>query len=160
MVVLYRKWLTVSVFSLQPGRGRARVSHAVVVIFLEFFAWGLLTMPMLTVSRLILLVKAGSWLFAAILFPPLTSRHRHRTRRLWELTTRFLSFQVLRETFPDHTFLMNGLVQGVKVRRDSITFLQIKTEPQANRTLKGHSRVSSRSGFPVVSVGSSDWSAV
>ncbi|KAM3868127.1 hippocampus abundant transcript-like protein 1 [Diretmus argenteus] len=50
-------------------RGRAKVSHAVVVIFLEFFAWGLLTTPMLT---------------------------------------------VLRETFPQHTFLMNGLVQGVK----------------------------------------------
>ncbi|TMS01320.1 Hippocampus abundant transcript 1 protein [Larimichthys crocea] len=32
------------------GRGRARVTHAVVVIFLEFFAWGLLTTPMLTVS--------------------------------------------------------------------------------------------------------------
>ncbi|KAL0978938.1 hypothetical protein UPYG_G00178150 [Umbra pygmaea] len=48
---------------------RAKVSHAVVVIFLEFFAWGLLTTPMLT---------------------------------------------VLHETFPQHTFLMNGLVQGVK----------------------------------------------
>uniref|UniRef100_A0A3B4ZCM9 Major facilitator superfamily (MFS) profile domain-containing protein n=1 Tax=Stegastes partitus TaxID=144197 RepID=A0A3B4ZCM9_9TELE len=54
---------------LPPGRGRARVTHAVVVIFLEFFAWGLLTTPMLT---------------------------------------------VLHETFPQHTFLMNGLVQGVK----------------------------------------------
>ncbi|XP_077417158.1 hippocampus abundant transcript 1 protein-like isoform X2 [Vanacampus margaritifer] len=54
--------------SSQP-RGRARVTHAVVVIFLEFFAWGLLTTPMLT---------------------------------------------VLHETFPQHTFLMNGLVQGVK----------------------------------------------
>ncbi|TNM89860.1 hypothetical protein fugu_004094 [Takifugu bimaculatus] len=51
------------------GRGRAKVTHAVVVIFLEFFAWGLLTTPMLT---------------------------------------------VLHETFPRHTFLMNGLVQGVK----------------------------------------------
>uniref|UniRef100_A0A8C6VU13 Major facilitator superfamily domain containing 14B n=1 Tax=Nothobranchius furzeri TaxID=105023 RepID=A0A8C6VU13_NOTFU len=40
-----------------------------VVIFLEFFAWGLLTTPMLT---------------------------------------------VLHETFPQHTFLMNGLIQGVK----------------------------------------------
>ncbi|XP_056320186.1 hippocampus abundant transcript 1 protein isoform X2 [Danio aesculapii] len=29
--------------------GRAKVAHAVVVIFLEFFAWGLLTTPMLTV---------------------------------------------------------------------------------------------------------------
>ena len=37
--------------SLQNSRGRARVSHAVVVIFLEFFAWGLLTTPMLTVSK-------------------------------------------------------------------------------------------------------------
>lgn len=45
------------------------MTHAVVVIFLEFFAWGLLTTPMLT---------------------------------------------VLRETFPQHTFLMNGLIYGVK----------------------------------------------
>uniref|UniRef100_A0A0E9U4L7 Uncharacterized protein n=1 Tax=Anguilla anguilla TaxID=7936 RepID=A0A0E9U4L7_ANGAN len=33
----------------KPGLGKASVSHAVVVIFLEFFAWGLLTTPMLTV---------------------------------------------------------------------------------------------------------------
>ncbi|NXP55659.1 MF14C protein, partial [Heliornis fulica] len=32
------------------GIGRPSVYHAVVVIFLEFFAWGLLTTPMLTVS--------------------------------------------------------------------------------------------------------------
>ncbi len=30
-----------------------------------------------------------------------------------------LWFQVLHETFPQHTFLMNGLVHGVKVRRVS-----------------------------------------
>uniref|UniRef100_A0A3P8NHM7 Major facilitator superfamily (MFS) profile domain-containing protein n=1 Tax=Astatotilapia calliptera TaxID=8154 RepID=A0A3P8NHM7_ASTCA len=54
--------------SLQ-GIGRPSVYHAVVVIFLEFFSWGLLTTPMLT---------------------------------------------VLHETFPQHTFLMNGLIQGVK----------------------------------------------
>ncbi|XP_016353865.1 hippocampus abundant transcript 1 protein-like [Sinocyclocheilus anshuiensis] len=54
----------------QRSVGRAKVAHAVVVIFMEFFAWGLLTTPMLT---------------------------------------------VLHETFPQHTFLMNGLVQGVKV---------------------------------------------
>ncbi|XP_058847942.1 hippocampus abundant transcript-like protein 1 isoform X1 [Acipenser ruthenus] len=53
----------------QQGIGHATVTHAVVVIFLEFFAWGLLTTPMLT---------------------------------------------VLHETFPQHTFLMNGLIQGVK----------------------------------------------
>ncbi|XP_076859638.1 hippocampus abundant transcript-like protein 1 isoform X2 [Brachyhypopomus gauderio] len=53
----------------QRSIGRAKVAHAVVVIFLEFFAWGLLTTPMLT---------------------------------------------VLRETFQHHTFLMNGLIQGVK----------------------------------------------
>lgn len=28
----------------------------------------------------------------------------------------FFSLQVLHETFPQHTFLMNGLIQGVKVR--------------------------------------------
>lgn len=53
------------------GFGRPSVYHAALVIFLEFFAWGLLTTPMLT---------------------------------------------VLHETFPQHTFLMNGLIQGVKVR--------------------------------------------
>ncbi|KAI2661942.1 hippocampus abundant transcript 1 -like protein [Labeo rohita] len=53
----------------QRSVGRAKVAHAVVVIFMEFFAWGLLTTPMLT---------------------------------------------VLHETFPQHTFLMNGLIQGVK----------------------------------------------
>ncbi|KAA0714494.1 Hippocampus abundant transcript 1 protein [Triplophysa tibetana] len=53
----------------QRSVGQAKVTHAVVVIFLEFFAWGLLTTPMLT---------------------------------------------VLRETFPHHTFLINGLIQGVK----------------------------------------------
>lgn len=54
---------------VRGSRGRAKVAHAVVVIFLEFFAWGLLTTPMLT---------------------------------------------VLHKTFLQHTFLMNGLVQGVK----------------------------------------------
>uniref|UniRef100_A0A8C1EAT9 Hippocampus abundant transcript 1 protein n=2 Tax=Cyprinus carpio TaxID=7962 RepID=A0A8C1EAT9_CYPCA len=64
------------VFSLQTikrrspqGIGEPSVYHAVVVIFLEFFAWGLLTTPMLT---------------------------------------------VLHQTFPQHTFLMNGLIHGVK----------------------------------------------
>uniref|UniRef100_A0A6Q2ZAZ2 Major facilitator superfamily (MFS) profile domain-containing protein n=1 Tax=Esox lucius TaxID=8010 RepID=A0A6Q2ZAZ2_ESOLU len=51
------------------GMGEPSVYHAVVVIFLEFFAWGLLTTPVLT---------------------------------------------VLHETFPQHTFLMNGLIHGVK----------------------------------------------
>jgi len=36
-------------FILQ-GFGKPNVYHATVVIFLEFFAWGLLTSPMLTVS--------------------------------------------------------------------------------------------------------------
>ncbi|XP_071841173.1 hippocampus abundant transcript 1 protein-like isoform X2 [Apostichopus japonicus] len=51
------------------GIGEPSIYHALIVIFLEFFAWGLLTSPMLT---------------------------------------------VLNKTFPDYTFLMNGLVQGVK----------------------------------------------
>lgn len=41
-----------SVSLTQPqGIGEPSVYHAVVVIFLEFFAWGLLTTPMLTVSH-------------------------------------------------------------------------------------------------------------
>ena len=31
------------------GVGKASIYHALVVIFLEFFAWGLLTSPMITV---------------------------------------------------------------------------------------------------------------
>lgn len=54
---------------VSSGIGEASIYHALVVIFLEFFAWGLLTSPMIT---------------------------------------------VLNETFPDHTFLMNGLIVGVK----------------------------------------------
>lgn len=38
---------------LQPqGIGSPSVYHAVIVIFLEFFAWGLLTAPTLVVSDL------------------------------------------------------------------------------------------------------------
>nr|CAG4649182.1 EOG090X033O [Scapholeberis mucronata] len=51
------------------GIGEPSLYHALVVIFLEFFAWGLLTTPMIT---------------------------------------------VLNDTFPDHTFLMNGLIVGIK----------------------------------------------
>ncbi|XP_019766747.2 hippocampus abundant transcript 1 protein-like isoform X1 [Dendroctonus ponderosae] len=51
------------------GIGRPSLYHALVVIFLEFFAWGLLTMPVIS---------------------------------------------VLNSTFPDHTFLMNGLIMGIK----------------------------------------------
>ncbi|XP_037037915.1 hippocampus abundant transcript 1 protein-like isoform X3 [Bradysia coprophila] len=51
------------------GIGEPSVYHALVVIFLEFFAWGLLTMPIIS---------------------------------------------VLNNTFPHHTFLMNGLVMGIK----------------------------------------------
>ncbi|XP_075885406.1 hippocampus abundant transcript 1 protein [Nelusetta ayraudi] len=68
-VVLVKKIVMKDGGTLQQGVGRPSVYHAVVVIFLEFFAWGLLTTPMLT---------------------------------------------VLHETFPQHTFLMNGLIQGVK----------------------------------------------
>uniref|UniRef100_A0A8C9U4F8 Hippocampus abundant transcript 1 protein n=1 Tax=Scleropages formosus TaxID=113540 RepID=A0A8C9U4F8_SCLFO len=57
-------------FPPQPqGIGSPSVYHALIIIFLEFFAWGLLTAPTLV---------------------------------------------VLRATFPKHTFLMNGLIQGVK----------------------------------------------
>lgn len=42
--------LSLSLFQMQQGIGKPSVYHAVMVIFLEFFAWGLLTTPMLTVS--------------------------------------------------------------------------------------------------------------
>ncbi|XP_072514771.1 hippocampus abundant transcript 1 protein [Salminus brasiliensis] len=68
-VVLVKRIIMNDDSPMQQGIGKPSVYHAVVVIFLEFFAWGLLTTPMLT---------------------------------------------VLHETFPQHTFLMNGLIQGVK----------------------------------------------
>jgi hypothetical protein len=64
-----RKSISVDGVVTSSGVGQASIYHALVVIFLEFFAWGLLTSPMIT---------------------------------------------VLNETFPDHTFLMNGLIVGVK----------------------------------------------
>uniref|UniRef100_A0A4W3H6K9 Hippocampus abundant transcript 1 protein n=1 Tax=Callorhinchus milii TaxID=7868 RepID=A0A4W3H6K9_CALMI len=68
--VMYCFLMNIYLASLQPqGIGEPSVYHAVIVIFLEFFAWGLLTTPMLT---------------------------------------------VLHQTFPQHTFLMNGLIHGVK----------------------------------------------
>lgn len=51
------------------GIGKPSVCHTVIVVFLEYFAWGLLTMPIIA---------------------------------------------TLKETFPENTFLMNGLVAGVK----------------------------------------------
>ena len=57
--------------TLLQGWGRPSVLHAVVVIFLEFFAWGLLTVPVVN---------------------------------------------VMAQAFPSYTFLMNGMIQGVKVR--------------------------------------------
>ncbi|KAK3763628.1 hypothetical protein RRG08_057048 [Elysia crispata] len=53
----------------KSGLGQASIYHALIIIFLEFFAWGLLTSPIIS---------------------------------------------VLNETFPKHTFLFNGLIQGVK----------------------------------------------
>jgi len=50
-------------------KGSPSIYHAVIIIFLEFFAWGLLTTPMMN---------------------------------------------VLKETFGDETFLMNGITQGIK----------------------------------------------
>lgn len=53
----------------RTGIGEASVLHALIVIFLEFFAWGLLTIP---------------------------------------------GINLLNKTFPDHAFLMNGLIVGIK----------------------------------------------
>ncbi|CAH2294340.1 hippocampus abundant transcript 1 -like [Pelobates cultripes] len=67
--IMFVKRILMKDGGMHQGIGKPTVYHAVVVIFLEFFAWGLLTTPMLV---------------------------------------------VLHETFPQHTFLMNGLIQGVK----------------------------------------------
>ncbi|XP_048514584.1 hippocampus abundant transcript 1 protein isoform X2 [Athalia rosae] len=69
MIIRSRKSIMKDGVITSSGVGEASVYHALVVIFLEFFAWGLLTMPIIA---------------------------------------------VLNETFPDHTFLMNGLIMGIK----------------------------------------------
>ncbi|XP_022218168.1 hippocampus abundant transcript 1 protein isoform X4 [Drosophila obscura] len=68
LVIRNRAHKSGSIFT-SSGIGEPSVHHALVVIFLEFFAWGLLTMPIIS---------------------------------------------KLNKTFPDHTFLMNGLVMGIK----------------------------------------------
>uniref|UniRef100_A0A0K8VJN2 Hippocampus abundant transcript 1 protein n=1 Tax=Bactrocera latifrons TaxID=174628 RepID=A0A0K8VJN2_BACLA len=65
--VNWTRWICLHFKS--SGIGEPSVYHALIVIFLEFFAWGLLTMPVIS---------------------------------------------TLNQTFPDHTFLMNGLVMGIK----------------------------------------------
>lgn len=69
MVIRNRKTVMKDGIMTMSGIGDPSVLHALVVIFLEFFAWGLLTMPIIS---------------------------------------------VLNATFPDHTFLMNGLIMGIK----------------------------------------------
>lgn len=69
MIIRSRKAIMKDGVMTTSGIGEPSVHHALVVIFLEFFAWGLLTMPVIS---------------------------------------------VLNETFPDHTFLMNGLIMGIK----------------------------------------------
>ncbi|XP_069693005.1 hippocampus abundant transcript 1 protein isoform X3 [Periplaneta americana] len=69
MIIRSRKTIMKDGVMTTSGIGDPSVHHALVVIFLEFFAWGLLTMPVIS---------------------------------------------VLNETFPDHTFLMNGLIMGIK----------------------------------------------
>lgn len=69
MIIRSRKTILNDGVMTTSGIGDPSVYHALVVIFLEFFAWGLLTMPIIS---------------------------------------------VLNQTFPDHTFLMNGIIMGIK----------------------------------------------
>nr|CAH7717906.1 unnamed protein product [Callosobruchus chinensis]CAH7751928.1 unnamed protein product [Callosobruchus chinensis] len=69
MIIRSRKSIAKDSVMTASGIGQPSLYHALVVIFLEFFAWGLLTMPLIS---------------------------------------------VLNNTFPDHTFLMNGLIMGIK----------------------------------------------
>ncbi|CAG9853525.1 unnamed protein product [Phyllotreta striolata] len=69
MIIRSRKSIAKDAVVTTSGIGQPSLYHALVVIFLEFFAWGLLTMPLIT---------------------------------------------VLNDTFPEHAFLMNGLIMGIK----------------------------------------------
>ncbi|CAF1378366.1 unnamed protein product [Adineta steineri] len=79
------------------GFGKPSVYHGLVVIFLEFFAWGLLTNPVIT---------------------------------------------TLNQTFPTHTFLMNGVIHGIK---GLLTFL-------SSPLLGAYSDVWGRKSFLLITV--------
>ena len=73
------------------GLGQASLYHALVVIFLEFFAWGLLTSPMITVlnttfpgrPRQEIEVPSSIYCTAGVCIPVLRSRSRSRSRSWW-----------------------------------------------------------------------------
>nr|CAD7432267.1 unnamed protein product [Timema monikensis] len=119
------------------GIGEPSVYHALVVIFLEFFAWGLLTMPI--IAELSSLSVAGGencvspddttatprvvdQLIAPDPLDGVNSLTGIQTPNSVSLTGLPESVApycsttagVLNETFPDHTFLMNGLIMGIK----------------------------------------------
>ncbi|CAF0839413.1 unnamed protein product [Rotaria sp. Silwood1] len=83
--------------NLPGGFGKPSVYHGLVVIFLEFFAWGLLTNPVIS---------------------------------------------TLNRTFPTHTFLMNGVIHGVK---GLLTFL-------SSPLLGAYSDVWGRKSFLLITV--------
>ncbi|GAB1288055.1 Hippocampus abundant transcript 1 protein [Apodemus speciosus] len=87
------------------GIGSPSVYHAVIVIFLEFFAWGLLTAPTLVGFLCVAL---------AVLELNSVDQAASNSEIRLPLPPRMQGLQVLHETFPKHTFLMNGLIQGVK----------------------------------------------
>jgi hypothetical protein len=78
------------------GIGKASFIHALIVIFLEFFAWGLLTDQVITVGQF---------------------ESKHFVLSLFSAGLFFVCcfIEVLNETFPNSTFLANGLIHGVKV---------------------------------------------
>lgn len=70
-------------YTLQSsGIGEPSVYHALVVIFLEFFAWGLLTMPVIAVSEA-LPKDVNDWeraLTNESVSPPCAGRNRSLTK--------------------------------------------------------------------------------
>nr|CAD7597497.1 unnamed protein product [Timema genevievae] len=152
------------------GIGEPSVYHALVVIFLEFFAWGLLTMPIIAVSTILIkqltcvgtlhlvvihrrLDRIVDWLNWTTWYSSihLSVQHRSAVKHMKSLApgpaTQYVGgfttsktnqtqecfllklqmkqkvpgsvpdlplSRVLNETFPDHTFLMNGLIMGIK----------------------------------------------
>jgi len=76
----------------KPSRRReASIVHALVVIFLEYSSWGLLTVPVINVSQ------------------------QNEPRCQFNCAHLSSMFKVLAETFPANKFLMNGIILGLKV---------------------------------------------
>jgi len=85
------------IFVKKSGIGKPSIFHALVIIFLEYFAWSILTLPIISVSLKSIVINC---LYFLVGYNKL-----------------YIFLQKLNNTFQDHALLMNGIIWGIKVSR-------------------------------------------